>query len=154
MKDNELTINNLNTHHLVSGLALRTSVSHVSGSVLCTSLWWLNISDFYFSLLMFLCYNATKSTQFTKKQCSLSDTTTISATLRYPMLHTIQMFLMVSLGIFSDSFIVVTAPQMLCSVYISKLPVAAAASCCCCLDFYLLPLPLIFTFFFLLCCYK
>jgi len=37
------------------------------------------------------------------------------------------MLLMVSLGIFSGSFIVVIAPQVLRSVHISKLPVAAAA---------------------------
>lgn len=35
---------------------------------------------------------------------------------------------MVSSGIFSSSFIVVIAPQVLCSVHISKLPVAAAAA--------------------------
>jgi len=44
------------------------------------------------------------------------------------MPHTIQMFLMVSLSIFSSSFILVIAPQVLCSVHISKLPVAAAAA--------------------------
>jgi hypothetical protein len=54
-------------------------------------------------------------------------TTTIFATLRYTMSHTIQMFLMVSLGIFSSPFIVVIAPQVLCSVHIFQLPVAAAA---------------------------
>ena len=43
------------------------------------------------------------------------------------MPHTIQMSLMVSLGISSGSFIVIIAPHVLCSVHISKLPVAAAA---------------------------
>jgi hypothetical protein len=127
MKDNELTINNLNTHHLVS---VWLSLKNFSFICKWFCAMYIIMVVTYLRLLLFLasffCYNATKSTQFTKKQCSLSDTTTISGTLSYTMPHTMHIFFMVSLGIFSGSFIVVIAPQLLCSVHISKLPFAAA----------------------------
>lgn len=138
-------LNNLNTHHLVTGLALRTLISDVHVSMQCASLWWLHISDFYFSLFLFFVIRLLSRHSSQTDIVHYLDTTTTLPTLWYTMPHTVQMYLIVSSGIFSSPFIVVIAPQVLCSVHIFQLPAAAAASCCY-LDLYLLPLP--FTFFY------
>jgi len=83
MKDSDLTINNLNTHHLISVWLNFKNFSFTCKW--CCAMYIVMVVKYLRLLLLFLasvfCYNATKSTHFTKKQCSLSDTTTISATL-------------------------------------------------------------------------
>lgn len=72
MKDNELTINNLNIHHLVS-VWLRFKSFSFTCTWFCAM--YIIMVVTYLRLLLFLasvfCYNATKRTQFTKKHCSL-----------------------------------------------------------------------------------
>ena len=72
MKNNELAINNLNTHHLVS---VWLSFKNFSFTCKWFCAMYINMVVTYLRLLLFLasvfCYNAKKSTQFTKKQCSL-----------------------------------------------------------------------------------
>lgn len=70
MKDNELTINNLNIHHLVS---VWLSFKNFSFTCMWFCAMYIIMVVTYLRLLLasVFCYNATKSTQFTKKHCSL-----------------------------------------------------------------------------------
>ena len=145
-----ITINNLNTHQLFS---VWLSLKNFSFICKWFCAMYIVMAVTYLRLLLFLvsvfCYNATNSTQFTKKQ--------VHCLIQPPYLLHFGTLCLTQFKWFFDGFLRHLLRFFYCCYSATSAMLCAhfqTSCCCCCLDFYLLPLPLPKYFFVYQLMYK